>query len=51
MADKKYEVKYQNGLSTTTTTVTASSAAQAKEQIKSRYHKVPNFKIISAVEK
>ncbi|ULJ65645.1 hypothetical protein [Wielerella bovis] len=48
---KRYEVKYQhNGSSgTTSTIVTASSAAQAKEQIKARYN--GKIKIISCVEK
>lgn len=51
MADKRFEVKFQNGSGTSTTVVTASSASQAKEQIKSKFFNAPNFKIISAVEK
>ncbi|CAY75648.1 hypothetical protein IRM71_02910 [Erwinia amylovora] len=50
---KYFEVKFVNGSSgnTSTVRVQASSAAQAKEQIKSKFHNAPNFKIISAVEK
>ncbi|MGP1572125.1 MAG: hypothetical protein ACTTHX_08405 [Moraxella sp.] len=46
-----YEVKYQRPPSTSTysTRVSASSASQAKEQIKARFN--GNVKIISAVEK
>lgn len=51
MADKRFEVKFQNGNNTSTTSVTASSASQAKEQIKAKFHSAPKFKIISAVEK
>ncbi|WP_262264678.1 hypothetical protein [Pantoea dispersa] len=51
MADKRFEVKFQNGNNTSTTYVTTSSASQAKEQIKSKFYNAPNFKIISAVEK
>lgn len=51
MANKSFEVKFQNGSNVTTTRVTASSASQAKEQIKSKFYNAPNFKIISAVEK
>lgn len=51
MADKRFEVKFQNGSGTSTMSVTASSASQAKEQVKSKFYNAPNFKIISAVEK
>lgn len=51
MSDKRFEVKFQNGSGVATVTVTASSAAQAKEQIKSKFYSAPNFKIISVVEK
>lgn len=51
MADKRFEVKFQNGGSVSTTVVTASSASQAKEQIKSKFYNAPNFKITSAVQK
>lgn len=47
----RYEVKFTRGTSTavTSTSVMASSASQAKEQIKARYN--GDVKIISAVEK
>lgn len=47
-----YEVKYQRpklNSGVTSTIITASSASQAKEQIKARYN--GDVKIISAVEK
>lgn len=48
---KRYEVKFKQGSSNALhiTTVTASSASQAREQIKSRYN--GNVSIISVVEK
>lgn len=48
----RYEVKYQSpksSISVKSTTITASSASQAKEQIKARYN--GDVKIISAVER
>lgn len=47
----KYQVKYQRpkSNSVTPTTITASSASQAKEQIKARFN--GDVKIISVVEK
>ena len=47
----RYEVKYQRpkSNSVSSTTVTASSASQAKEQIKARFN--GDVKIISAVER
>lgn len=47
---KKYSIKYQRTGSSSIliTSVQASSAAQAKEQVKSRYN--GNVKIISCVE-
>lgn len=47
---KRYQVKYTTGNSTSPmiSTVTASSASQAKEQIKARFN--GNVKIISTVE-
>lgn len=53
MMNKSFEVKFVNGSSgnTSTVRVTASSASQAKEQIKAKFYNAPNFKIISAVEK
>lgn len=47
----RYQVKYQRSKSNSvsSTTITASSASQAKEQIKARYN--GDVKIISAVER
>lgn len=47
----RYQVKYQRSKSNSvsSTTITASSASQAKEQIKARYN--GDVKIISVVEK
>ena len=48
---KKYEVKYQrkNSSCVNSTIVTASSASQAKEQIKAKFN--GDVKIISCVER